>query len=221
MTGSESENESRRSSGSSTSSSESCSYEVTVEKVATLRELRELRSSASASSAGENLELLGEAHRRGADGKVQTFVCWQDARGVGGYPQRKPQAELSQSDQQLLQDAVKQRVNQLCMSSYTASFQRRQVLRFGEGPAAASGYATGRRQVAEEAIRFNHLYALAQASIEGRLSFDPPQRANSVALGQVVRCMQERRCSMDAMVPSPGMSHAMRPKHMRCTSGYV
>ena len=25
-------------------------------------------------------------------------------------------------------------------------FQRRQVLRFGEGPAAASGYATGRRQ---------------------------------------------------------------------------
>jgi len=33
--------------------------------------------------------------------------------------------------------------------------------------------------------------------------------------------MQERRCSMDAMVPSPGMSHAMRPKHMRCTSGYV
>eukprot|EP00435_Cladocopium_sp_Y103_P002619 s979_g1.t1 len=193
-------------------------------EVATLRELRELRElrDASAGSAGTGEKGLHEAPRRGADGKVQTFICWQDARGVGGYPtRRKPEAELSQSDQQLLQDAVKQRVNQLCMPSYTASFQRRQVLRFGEGGDASGGYATGRRQVAEEAIRFNHLYALAQASIEGRLSFDPPQRANSVALGQVVRCMQERRCSMDATVPSVGMSGAMRPKHMRCTSGYA
>ena len=40
-------------------------------------------------------------------------------------------------------------------------------------------------------------------------------------LHAALRHFQERRCSMDAMVPSPGMSHAMRPKHMRCTSGYV
>lgn len=77
-------------------------------------------------------------------------------------------------EQQRLKDAAKQRANQLCHASYTKSFQRRQVLR----------RSARRNAVTQEAIRFTTLYALVQASIEGRLSFDPPQRANSVSLGQ-------------------------------------
>ncbi|CAK9089061.1 unnamed protein product [Durusdinium trenchii] len=74
-------------------------------------------------------------------------------------------------------------------------FQRRQVLR--------AGYPKGRTEVAEEANRFNMRYALAQASIEGRLGFHPPPRANSVSLGQVVRCRAEET------TPDPA-SHARR-----------
>ena len=169
----------------------------------------------STSAPTESIDSVPPA-RRGADGKLQTFVKWQDAHGRTGVS-RRPGVELSSSEQELLRDAVKQRANQLCMPIYTASFQRRQVLRcsgYAGDPAAndadpnAACLASRRACVADEAKRFNTLYALAQASIEGRLSFDPPQRANSVSLGQVVRCMQET-----ALPPRPG--------HLRCTSGYA
>ncbi|CAJ1421760.1 unnamed protein product [Effrenium voratum] len=140
----------------------------------------ELASPSSAAAAARHY-----ARARGPDG-IQTFVRWQDQRGRvevsknRGRRQEVSQA-LSPTQQQVLEDAVKQRANQLCLPSYTASFLRRQKLRA----------KSARQQVAVEANRFNSLYAQAQASIEGRLTFNPPARSNSVAMGQVVRCMHQ------------------------------
>mmetsp|Transcript_20078 Transcript_20078/g.41445 ORF Transcript_20078/g.41445 Transcript_20078/m.41445 type:complete len:264 (+) Transcript_20078:3-794(+) len=119
---------------------------------------------------------------RGRDGKLQTFVTWQDEQGRTGRRRKAISADFSPEEERFLQDAVKQRANQLCLPVYTASFLRRQKVRCSTAPE--------RREVAAEANRFNNLYALTQAAMEGRLSFAPPVRSNSVSLGQVVRFME-------------------------------
>lgn len=132
---------------------------------------------------------------RGKDGDHETFVSWQDHRGVTGNIVQHEAA--SEAERVALLDAAKKRSAEQCMSLYVTSFAERQKLRMAVEPEQVVGARprVGTRQaVAEEANRFQGPYACVQGLLSGRLSFRRPTRSHTVAFGDIARAIVESEC---------------------------
>jgi len=128
---------------------------------------------------------------RTSSGSVQTFMRSHAPPAATCGPRARI---LTDAERIALDTSTKQRANEQCMPLYVDAFLKRQTVRAEQMFAAASPVAGGRQRaiVTQEANRFDECYGTVQTVIARNISFHPPARSNSIALGEIHRMTHQR-----------------------------